>query len=192
MNRSMTDPELSPRILRKRLVLVGNALPEKNFSESIDTADIVLRFNFCNHFESGRVGHKTDILCLVNTEERFRSSGELPTRVLDSATEIWLIARAPPDHGDLILKANNIDKGLTRIYTNELTTLREKLGTAAQTQKLSSGIVALERVLTDPRFRLYEKQLVGFTWEGWQGHAWSAEQELCESYRKSGFLEILR
>ncbi|MFZ4554431.1 MAG: hypothetical protein ACOYNQ_07820 [Burkholderiales bacterium] len=50
----------------KNLVIVGNALSPLDYSPLIDGAEKVLRFNECKQF-GGRVGTKTDILCVTNT-----------------------------------------------------------------------------------------------------------------------------
>lgn len=45
--------------------------------------------------------------------------------------------------------------------------------------------MALEYIISDERFSEFEKILVGFTFEGWKGHAWSEEQKIINSYMEN-------
>lgn len=51
----------------KRVAIVGNAEVTKNYSNEIDSADIVIRFNNFYNYESGNVGKRVDALVLTGT-----------------------------------------------------------------------------------------------------------------------------
>ena len=55
----------------------------------------------------------------------------------------------------------------------------------------STGSLGVEMILDNPIFDNYEKYIVGFTWEGWNGHLWQAEKALIHNYIKNGVLKIL-
>lgn len=48
----------------KTVALVGNATPNKDYSNEIDSADIVIRLNNFYNYNSGKVGNKVDCLVL--------------------------------------------------------------------------------------------------------------------------------
>ena len=48
----------------KTVALVGNAIPNRDCSAEIDSADVVIRLNNFYNYDSGRVGRKTDCLVL--------------------------------------------------------------------------------------------------------------------------------
>jgi hypothetical protein len=52
----------------------------------------------------------------------------------------------------------------------------------------STGIVAIEHVLSCPDFASFDKHIVGFTFEGWDGHPWNAERALIAAHVDAGAL----
>lgn len=58
----------------RRVAVVGNANPGKNFSEDIDAAEIVVRLNHCANLESGKTGTRINVIIQVPTEAWFRLS----------------------------------------------------------------------------------------------------------------------
>lgn len=49
----------------KHVAIVGNGVPEKDFSAEIDSAEVVVRFNNFYNMKSGRVGRKLDFLVIT-------------------------------------------------------------------------------------------------------------------------------
>lgn len=49
----------------KRVAVVGNRTPERDFSAEIDSCDVVIRFNNFYNYESGRVGKRVDVLFIT-------------------------------------------------------------------------------------------------------------------------------
>lgn len=51
----------------KRVAVVGNGSVDKDYSNEIDSADVVIRFNNFYNYDSGNVGKKVDALILTGT-----------------------------------------------------------------------------------------------------------------------------
>ena len=49
----------------------------------------------------------------------------------------------------------------------------------------STGIFAIEYILDQPRFARYDKLLFGFSFQGWEGHAWETEREIVEEHTRT-------
>jgi len=46
----------------KRIAIVGNSAVGRNYSNEIDSADVVIRFNHFYNYDSGLVGRRVDIV----------------------------------------------------------------------------------------------------------------------------------
>lgn len=73
----------------KRLMIVGNAPPERNLSAYVDGSDFVVRMNNARNYDTRMVGVKTDAVAL-------RCGGKIRKRILESsplvfacANELW-------------------------------------------------------------------------------------------------------
>lgn len=56
----------------------------------------------------------------------------------------------------------------------------------------SNGYLITKMILEDFNYSDHQKYLVGFSWEGWQGHPWSIEKNALENLEREGLLKILR
>lgn len=191
---------------KPRLLILGNAPLRENLSEFIDSSDIVLRFNDAFYY-GFNTGFKVDILCITNTGSSSLSIATnkeiLRKRINEKVSEIWL-PRDSAYHKQYIIE-NNIDYTLTEFndYSQEIIEsnhLNNKVikNFSKEFNKTvfnkvinynpsyficpSTGIMALEYIISDERFSEFEKILVGFTFEGWKGHAWAEEQKIITSY----------
>lgn len=210
--------------LAKRVVLVGNAEVAREYSELVDGSEYVVRFNNCPNL--GRnTGSRTTILCLINTgavgRDLYKKQGLRGLAPLRSS-EIWFRGRRDNwldvlltvlfsfrsrkkklDYGPKILAANGLDNPVRYADRGHLKAVRHKLW-AVDPQRPwkdvnpTSGFLALERVLTDPRFEGCEVCLVGFTWERGspkrtfrEQHTWDEEEAICREYESKGVLKIL-
>jgi len=45
-----------------QVVIVGNGQPDRDYSEAIDSHDVVVRINNATHFSTGLMGRRTDVL----------------------------------------------------------------------------------------------------------------------------------
>jgi len=55
----------------------------------------------------------------------------------------------------------------------------------------STGIMGVEMLLADPRFKDYQKLITGFNWGIWNGHPRRLEKKLIEDYTQRGILQDL-
>ncbi|MDM8173467.1 hypothetical protein QT327_03685 [Olivibacter sp. 47] len=155
---------------------MGNALPLKDYSELVNGHDIVIRFNRLNFLWTGFLGRKTDIWAIQNMDETLRRR-----KTLFGEWERLLIISENKykDYTQEILQVNNWEEKLySTIYSDDLP-LKEKL----RGNNGSSGFIILEWVLQAYPNLLYPISIVGFTWEGWTGHSWELERELCYQYQ---------
>lgn len=210
--------------LAKRVVLVGNAEVAKDYTDLVDTSEVVLRFNDCPNL--GRnTGSRTTILCLINTgavgRDLYKKRG-LRDFAPANGSEIWFRGRRDNwldvllivlfsfhtrkkklDYGPKILAASGLSSETLYAERGHHKAVRHKLW-AVDPQRPwknvnpTSGFLALERVLADPRFAGHEICLVGFTWEKGspkrtfrEQHTWDEEETLCREYEAKGTLKIL-
>lgn len=192
--------------MSKRLVIIGNAPLATDCSGIVDSSDFVVRFNLCVSFGEN-TGTRTDALCLNNTGKPARqlARGALLKQAPfnESVEEIWfprprqsplrrLVERLKPLHSDLeygdeIIRSHGWhDKRVEYLLETSQQELWKKLlaqGIPTVTpRKPSSGIIAIEYVLSERRFAEYEKLMLGFTFKGWKRHPWELERRLVESY----------
>lgn len=211
--------------LEPRIVIVGNADVSVDHAAFVNASRHVLRFNLCRNF--GRnTGTRTTILAGINHGVSGRDAykkqswrGWLPA---EQAEEIWfrsprqgwlerawLTLRHPRrrkqffDYGAKILRANGMEhKPFLYPTRAEYAAVQRKLralGTMKRHSILpSTGILGIERVLADPRFKGLEVNLIGFNWFiGTQhrhpdvGHTFDEEEVLVRGYADQGVLKIL-
>ncbi len=55
----------------------------------------------------------------------------------------------------------------------------------------STGTVGIHLLLADPKFRSFEKHILGFTWEGWDGHPWALEYAYIRKLVLAGELRVI-
>ena len=219
----MTTP-VSDNEFEKRVVLVGNADVAIDYGELVDSSEVVLRFNECPNL-GNNTGNRTTILCLINTgavgRDLYRKEGLKgfgPART----SEIWFRGRRDSwldilltllvsfprrkkklDYGPKMMRANQLSNPVVYADRSLLKRVRRKLWQVDPKRPWknvnpTSGFLALERVMADPRFDGYEVCLVGFTWEKGgpkrtfrEQHTWDEEETLCRQYESKGLLKIL-
>ena len=97
--------------------------------------------------------------------------------------------------GDEIISAQNIPKDKVKQITDKLyLSLCNKLNLFKDNtfaSMPSTGIVGVEMILNDQFFNDYEKYIIGFSWEGWNGHPWKEEKALVQYYIDNGSLKLL-
>lgn len=167
-----------------KIVIVGNALPKKDYSEFIESHDVVIRFNHVNFLSTKMLGNKCDILVVQNMDSKYRGG----KATLDNWGKLIIIAEnAVKDHSRLIINSNNWkNRNIETIYSDNLP-IREKLNNGG-----SSGFIILEWLLNSKCEGLtFPISLVGFTWQGWKGHAWEQEKRICHEYQKLGLVNII-
>lgn len=63
-----TEEDITPLFNGKKIAIVANASVDKDYSEEIDSADIVVRFNHFYNYDSGLVGKKLDYVVALPTD----------------------------------------------------------------------------------------------------------------------------
>ncbi|MBZ0135240.1 MAG: hypothetical protein K8I27_02565 [Planctomycetes bacterium] len=212
--------------LAQRVVLIGNADVAIDYSALVDGSEVVVRFNECPNF-GGNTGTRTTILCLINTgavgRDLYKQARLRELAPARQAGEIWFRGRRDNwldallitlfqfrrrkkklDYGPKLMRANGL-RDTPAVYPPRgfLKRARRKLR-AVDPQRPwakvnpSSGFLAIERVLDDPRFAGHEVCLIGFTWERGtprrtfrDQHTWDEEETLCREHDTKGVLKIL-
>lgn len=198
------------------LALVGNAAPVADHSAAIDANDHVWRFNNCPGMETGLRGQRTSMLWLVNSggsmRERLEMDGfdEHPamrgTADLAFPVHPTVLARYHPEPSpeERAAGARNdwTDPARERWgKTHRIVTLPPEqydeacaaigLAEAERSQRYpSTGFLAAHSALT--RRPEMAVTLYGFTFEGWDGHAWQGEQRWLEAMEAKGRVRIVR
>lgn len=190
----------------ERMIILGNAPLRKNLSDYIDSSALVVRFNECKNL-GRRVGTKTDYLCInnlgppANRYVKKRLIEKLP--FLDEIQEIWIprsssvmlahSLKVEPllsefelrDRTEDIVSSNSLwSKKIVRFSEELNLRVIKNISRYSQTDFMepSTGILAIEYVLSEARFRKFHKILLGFNFKGWFGHPWDAEEALLLDY----------
>ncbi len=191
------------------MAIIGNAPLRKDLSGFIDACDLVLRFNEGkNH--GANSGRKADILCIGNSgapARRLINNRAIRNAFFyDSMSEVWF----PRDSGihkkygqtaetesfltvyddlaDELIASNELSGFTIRHFSGELNEIvfRKLKEQALQPFECpSTGFLAVEYILNEPRFVGYEKVLIGFSFQGYRGHPWKAEQRIVQGYSES-------
>jgi hypothetical protein len=171
---------------RKTMIIVGNATPDLDLSNFVDGCDIVVRLNATGNLGSGRVGARTDILCLRSfgsIGQRFASGADaLHPRAVESAAELWFVGEAGNwapaiiDRYDLASKRHRFFS-LARMRRVD----RILRGFGGARQGASLGAIAVILALEEAGFEPLQKWFCAFRFQGWSGHPWVAEKRLFET-----------
>lgn len=185
---------------RKRVALVGSAPLGKDMSSLIDSCDVIIR---CNEAKTlgGHSGSRTDVLCVTNTggpahriitEQSIRRSPRFPDLSevwfpRDSYTHLQALNASgfqiPPsefeDRSQDILTANALNDVVVTHFSrdfNERMFASLKLKSADPFVCPSTGFMALCHLLERDDYAAFDKLILGFTFQYWEGHPSRAEQ----------------
>ena len=189
---------------RKKLVIVGNADLPKDYSEQIDAADFVLRFNEPREL-NGWSGTRIDSLMMCNSgkpmqlklwntdflESSFFRKTQQVTLVYHP--DIMRIYFAQPKILSRIFKGRRVD------WTKQAIEIFGRLGkdivikspqfyleacaeiniTGSLLKKYfpSTGYLGIWDCLRRFDLTVWDIYLCGFTWKGWKWHNWSIEEQ---------------
>lgn len=200
----------------KNLVIVGNSPLSINYSKMIETADVVVRMNECKQY-GGVHGYKTDIIYMTNTgapARRFISERPFIKREWGQPAEVLFVRDSLAHHeyfqgvknlfpdyseselddlSDQIIEANQLggrqvsrlSYDINKIILNKLAALSEKPFICP-----STGILAIEHILSRLEFSGYQKHVVGLGFKGWVGHPWLAEKALIAGHVLAGRISL--
>ncbi len=202
--------------MQRRIAIVGNGPIPAGLAGTIDSADMVVRFNLCG--SAGRGGARTDVLAVCNTGRpaldmlaggRWKASA-----TVRQAGEIWCV-RAPEVYAALRAPLSRSHPDLDDFcddYTAGFATFARMTGRrlsvipAATHRALdaslaafapspyvvpSSGLVAIAHVLDSVAEKGDRVWLAGFGHSGWQWHPFAAERRWVEARIAAGRLERL-
>lgn len=189
---------------KKRLVIVGNATnvtsgpiqPKQTIrflNKFINQADIIIRMNNIKNIGVKGIGSRTNILAIMNTgKPKYLMNNKFPQLILKDLEEILFVV--PPEEIDSITPSKNSNHGIQfadkilkhqgwcdmrASFTDydQMLQLFEKLKfISGRDFMASTGLRVIEHVLSQQRFHDYKIYLVGFSFEGWSGHAFEAER----------------
>lgn len=190
------------RLARSRTIaVVGNG--EVSDPSSIDSADIVVRFNKAPH--CGTAGRRTDILVLVSWSGPGDGFASHPERVnalaRDGAKSIWLTNH--PEDVNLFRTGRECDvpgdfsrairKKIIRHRpyrfmpaSNRIEVSKQLVLQGARNDVIpTTGAQAINLLLQEaPKAEIL---LYGFSFEGWAGHCWHAERRWVDSISRARF-----
>lgn len=202
----------------KKLLIIGNANVADDYAAFVHSCDVVVRINLRKNHNTihGTTGQKTDILCytpravhmVLNNDEDL----ECIKDYCKGVRRLWFLR---PRHAYLVnrtflagfilrkerlfldesrafLKSFELKKTVPEFVGKDfLDAVIHKLCALNPSIKRplpSAGILVIEKVLACADFDHYEKYLLGFTFEGWEGHPWELEKELVRGYLGKGRL----
>ncbi|MEM8872043.1 MAG: hypothetical protein AAF848_17050 [Pseudomonadota bacterium] len=191
----------------------GRPLDLTDLAEFIDDCDLVLRMNNLKNSLAPGVGTKNDIMCVnncgrpaMNNARRPIEFGaiEQPKRLIfpiSNAERTCLVARPPEEGEDIFRRTNFASKivsfqgwqDLPTSYINPIRShcLRRRLADATGLDILpSTGIRIVDHVVSHPGFADFDLYIAGFTFEGWIGHEYLAEQKFILTWCAEGRLHI--
>jgi len=177
--------------MNNRIAVIGNASPQSDISELVDSADIVMRFNSCPHFQSGKTGNRTSIHCVRSfggIGEKFANGAEeIDSGVTTGCHTVWFVGEQGGWVPKIITrfalgKKQHVHFSSSHMHSVDV--LLRKFGGADQGASL--GTMATIFLLSRPEFKHYDIQLFCFDLEGWHGHPWKQETRLLmyHQYRK--------
>jgi len=168
----------------QKIVLVGNAYPNKDYSNFIDSHDIIIRFNHVNFLHTKKVGTRCDFLVIQNMDEDYRNGRGT---YQDCNNIIFIAENVDKNFSHLIIESNKWhNKSFNIVYSDTLE-IKEKL----EGNNGSRGFIILNWLLKQSEKWDLPISLVCFTWQGWKGHAWDKEKNKCHNYEEKGLITIL-
>lgn len=200
----------------RRIAIVGNGPIPEGLAGTINSADLVIRFNGCR--SAGRGGWKTDVVAVCNTGrpalDMLAGGRWKASETVQQAGEIWCVRgaqmfaalRAPLalSHPDLDDFCDDYTVGFetfARVTGRELRVVPPEVHHAVDTELAafapspyvvpSSGLIVIAHVLTNIADGADRVCLAGFGHEGWQWHPFAAERRWVDAHIAAGSLERL-
>lgn len=176
------------------LSIIGNAVVETDYSKLIDNSKYVVRFNWLLNYKQN-TGCKTNALALAGAKHHIRDYLNPPPFRRDNYQILYntlkqvetLIFPIPDSNRECFNRLRRIDSFIEHFsvqdktikkYFSEDTYLQElkKYGWNKQYVSPSSGYTVIMNILDDVDFKDFNIYLLGFNWNGWQGHPWYNEE----------------
>lgn len=199
------------------IVVIGNAPLNRDFSALVDSADQVIRFNEPRTFNKGS-GTRFDTWVIANLKGGRYFARQRIFRHADYRTrprQIWfprcagvhstllrgkllapnLAADSDVDYSAEIVKQNKLpQKNQLRFSESFYWSCIEQLydlnrPEVVQVKIPSTGFMAVHYLLSVLSAK--SVTLIGFSWQGWEGHPWEKERQVLEKWAKQGLITIL-
>lgn len=200
-----------------KIVILGNATVEADFSAEVNSADLVIRFNVAtkNNFNIN-TGMKTDVLCVSNISAlgraiaKYRKLAGLP--FIPDLKEVWFPRPAnrpasqvwikpwsrqlfrKTDYSKFIVSRNGLDNKKIIYFGDHI--FRDScriLGIADDfgLREPSTGFLALQYVLRNFDSSQHQIMMLGFTFSGVDTHPWEREKMEVLRLQEQGVLRWL-
>lgn len=181
-----------------KIAIIGNAIPQKNYSQQIDSCEIIIRINRTPHYNTGLTGSKCSVLALqrlnsVESNRFLRPDNQLDFKVISLAKEIWFINYLPESLIKLVehykikdKQILTIDPGLKNIHEIDYYWSKNK-----RVFSPSTGLAVIHHIINQDRFKNYSKELYNFTWQGNFVHFWDGEQSVINYWQSIGKVKII-
>jgi len=189
----------------KKIAIVGNANLKSDQSALIDSCDFVVRFNNCRNYGNNS-GTKVSAVCITNTT--LTDIKDFDYNLKDRTfhkdiSEIWFPRSIPvhkrinhqydyEDASESIVEVNNLHSCKIVHFSDEMNENVFRLIRENGKKPFicpSSGILAIEYILGEDRFKEYNKFVFGFNFYmrgedilGWYGHPWRIEKKIVLTY----------
>lgn len=194
----------------KKLVIIGNAKVESDYSSFVNNCNYVARFNWLNNYNEN-TGTKTDAISLASAKHHiheFIKPFSLPHKeklecLINTLNGVnTLIFPIPDANRSCFKRLERIDSLVSFYSLNNKTCKKyfcenryyddlKKYGWNPGFVAPSSGYTVIRNILDDEDFKGYRIYLLGFLWEGWEGHPWANEKKVIKHYESLNRLEIL-
>jgi len=202
---------------KRRLIVVGNADLPRDLSQEIDSADYVLRFNQ-PRFLDGWSGTKTSCLMMCNANDPMQYRLSDPTFLeckFFKQAELIIFAYHPyimktyfmrPNLASRFLQHRRLDwtDQATKVFGESkdivIKSVQFYIDACAEIgikgKKLkkwfpSTGYLGIWDCLKRFDLAEWEIYICGFTWRGWEHHAWSAEEKWARQHIAEGTFHFL-
>jgi hypothetical protein len=200
----------------RRIAIVGNGTIPEGLAGTIDTADIVIRFNGCR--SAGAGGWKTDVVAVCNTGrpalEMLGGGRWKGSATVRQAKDIWCVrtpavfaamrgplAESHPDLDDFSddytigfeTFAKATGRRISMIPADVHHALETSLTAFGPSPYVvaSSGLVVVAHVLENFSEDGDRISIAGFGHEGWQWHPFAAERRWVDAHVAAGRLDRL-
>lgn len=198
----------SPLDRVRTIAVIGNGAIDHRYAATIEAHDLIIRFNDCRNFQD--CATRTDVVAVCNigrAAKKLLASPEWRNcQCVSEASEIWStrdplilpamkrrLADSHPDLDDLCDNHTD-DFGLFCEQTKKQHVVIPQSSYEAVVLELaaywngsyvtpSSGVIAISGALA--RFPNASITLAGFGHEGWEGHPFSAEKLLVDTWCKT-------
>lgn len=202
----------------KKIILVANSNHVFDINAQLADQDLIVRFNIPKASTLAPTGQRTDLLFLANTvdvvQKKIKASSKF-IKFIKTIENQFTIIFPYSDHliqsikplykkkkfiifRELTPNFNNIEYiEMLQSWGNKVFVLPEQYYLDLKNKIdpdtkniLSTGLIATQYFLKNPKFQHYDIYLHGFSFEGWDGHAWDKEKQYIENLIKKNKVHL--